>query len=413
MSSTVVSADREDVITMPVQLLRQPLRQEQKEFSYTTFTNLHQHHSLTPPLISSPSITLPSPISLNSLNSSTTFNSIDSNISDELWFDSSPIEPLSPSNDNKYCNYNKTGEEDEYINNKREDVVSSFNKEISSPQPLKVIDSSNLMRVQALNNPNSPPSSLIPTQTSSSHHHQRSINSQSIQQLQKIQQSFPNISNISNNLSIPNASSMSNGHHHDIHNVPRNFNSHNIHNIHNVHIIHNSVPSSSGGYGGNSLTNKLLECDQCIQAISSPSPSPSINSNTFSSKNKFEINNKNNKKINNLMVINDYVNTTNTKKRRQTPAWRRDLQGEALLCNACGLYLKVKNCQRPTELGPDGEIRLVKIERPGNGQPKCSNCNTTDTPCWRGPEGGKLCNKCGLYLKQHGNQRPISSNRRM
>ncbi|CAG8546773.1 11554_t:CDS:2 [Acaulospora morrowiae] len=93
---------------------------------------------------------------------------------------------------------------------------------------------------------------------------------------------------------------------------------------------------------------------------------------------------------------------------RETPAWRRDLQGEALLCNACGLYLKVKGCHRPTEVGPDGEIRLVKTERPGVGQPKCQNCGTTTTPCWRGPEGSKLCNRCGLFLKQHGHQRPIS-----
>ncbi|CAG8434950.1 1655_t:CDS:2 [Scutellospora calospora] len=91
---------------------------------------------------------------------------------------------------------------------------------------------------------------------------------------------------------------------------------------------------------------------------------------------------------------------------RETPAWRRDLRGEALLCNACGLYLKVKGCHRPTEVGVDGEIRLVKTEKSGIGEPKCQNCGTQNTPCWRGPEGSKLCNRCGLFLKQHGYQRP-------
>ncbi|CAG8610302.1 7870_t:CDS:2, partial [Cetraspora pellucida] len=91
---------------------------------------------------------------------------------------------------------------------------------------------------------------------------------------------------------------------------------------------------------------------------------------------------------------------------RETPAWRRDLRGEALLCNACGLYLKVKGCHRPTEVGVDGEIRLVKTEKSGVGEPKCQNCGTQNTPCWRGPEGSKLCNRCGLFLKQHGYQRP-------
>ncbi|CAG8612881.1 28256_t:CDS:2 [Gigaspora margarita] len=91
---------------------------------------------------------------------------------------------------------------------------------------------------------------------------------------------------------------------------------------------------------------------------------------------------------------------------RETPAWRRDLRGEALLCNACGLYLKVKGCHRPTEVGVDGEIRLVKTEKTGVGEPKCQNCGTQNTPCWRGPEGSKLCNRCGLFLKQHGYQRP-------
>ncbi|CAG8501256.1 3238_t:CDS:2 [Diversispora eburnea] len=63
---------------------------------------------------------------------------------------------------------------------------------------------------------------------------------------------------------------------------------------------------------------------------------------------------------------------------RETTAWR-NLQGEGLFCN-----FKSKNCQRPTEVGPDDKIILIKTERLGNGQPKCSNCNTINTLCWRG-----------------------------
>ncbi|CAG8492622.1 2806_t:CDS:2 [Funneliformis mosseae] len=89
----------------------------------------------------------------------------------------------------------------------------------------------------------------------------------------------------------------------------------------------------------------------------------------------------------------------------ESPAWRRDLQGDALLCNACGLYLKVKGRPRPFEIGTDGEIRLARSGRIGVGQ-KCQNCGTSETPCWRGPVDGKLCNRCGLFFRQHGYHRP-------
>ncbi|RIB13628.1 hypothetical protein C2G38_2197333 [Gigaspora rosea] len=75
---------------------------------------------------------------------------------------------------------------------------------------------------------------------------------------------------------------------------------------------------------------------------------------------------------------------------RDTPAWRRDLQGVALLCNACGLYLKNKGIHRPTELAPDGTVRLMRTQRP-EPEVTCNNCGTRNTPCWRGPEGQKLC----------------------
>ncbi|MCJ1338323.1 hypothetical protein MMC09_003610 [Bachmanniomyces sp. S44760] len=42
-------------------------------------------------------------------------------------------------------------------------------------------------------------------------------------------------------------------------------------------------------------------------------------------------------------------------------------------------------------------------------QPVCQNCTTSTTPLWRRDEiGSVLCNACGLFLKLHGRSRPIS-----
>jgi GATA-binding protein len=42
-------------------------------------------------------------------------------------------------------------------------------------------------------------------------------------------------------------------------------------------------------------------------------------------------------------------------------------------------------------------------------QPICQNCQTSTTPLWRRDEmGSVLCNACGLFLKLHGRPRPIS-----
>ncbi|CUS09113.1 unnamed protein product [Tuber aestivum] len=45
----------------------------------------------------------------------------------------------------------------------------------------------------------------------------------------------------------------------------------------------------------------------------------------------------------------------------------------------------------------------------GTTPPICQNCTTSTTPLWRRDESGSvLCNACGLFLKLHGKPRPIS-----
>ncbi|KAM4056969.1 GATA zinc finger domain-containing protein [Hirsutella rhossiliensis] len=45
----------------------------------------------------------------------------------------------------------------------------------------------------------------------------------------------------------------------------------------------------------------------------------------------------------------------------------------------------------------------------GSNLPTCQNCTTSTTPLWRRDEfGAVLCNACGLFLKLHGRPRPIS-----
>ncbi|KAG2185985.1 hypothetical protein INT43_002423, partial [Umbelopsis isabellina] len=90
-----------------------------------------------------------------------------------------------------------------------------------------------------------------------------------------------------------------------------------------------------------------------------------------------------------------------------TPLWRRSANDE-LLCNACGLYLKLHNAPRPKSLKPHVTRKDAKGEE-DIIQPVCSNCNTTTTPLWRrDDDGSPLCNACGLYLKLHHEKRPLS-----
>ncbi|KAG9285259.1 hypothetical protein G9A89_002512 [Geosiphon pyriformis] len=81
---------------------------------------------------------------------------------------------------------------------------------------------------------------------------------------------------------------------------------------------------------------------------------------------------------------------------RNTPAWRRDMQGIALLCNACGIYLKLNGRHRPVNIGPDGEIHLCKDQRKYKPSRTCANCKVAGSIFLSDSNGQEKCNRCGV-----------------
>ncbi|KAL9080771.1 MAG: hypothetical protein Q9157_000558 [Trypethelium eluteriae] len=64
----------------------------------------------------------------------------------------------------------------------------------------------------------------------------------------------------------------------------------------------------------------------------------------------------------------------------------------------------------PSTPGPNSS-QTPNINAPVNGQ-VCSNCATTRTPLWRrSPAGATICNACGLYLKARNQDRPTNLKR--
>ena len=94
-----------------------------------------------------------------------------------------------------------------------------------------------------------------------------------------------------------------------------------------------------------------------------------------------------------------------------TPLWRRNPMNMQPLCNACGLYLQQRNKLRPQELidasMEDDESTDESDLDPS--APRCSHCQTHVTSVWRRSKTGEqLCNACGVYLRLRGKPRPLS-----
>lgn len=93
-----------------------------------------------------------------------------------------------------------------------------------------------------------------------------------------------------------------------------------------------------------------------------------------------------------------------------TPLWRRDPSTMKPLCNACGLYLQQRNKLRPQELIDADDDGSTSDESDVNYVgPECSHCRTHRTSVWRRSKTGEqLCNACGVYLRLRGKPRPLS-----
>ncbi|QSL64688.1 hypothetical protein MERGE_001990 [Pneumocystis wakefieldiae] len=90
----------------------------------------------------------------------------------------------------------------------------------------------------------------------------------------------------------------------------------------------------------------------------------------------------------------------------ETPLWRRSPDKKYLLCNACGLYLKQYKYMRPLEFRR--KRPTTTTQRP-TIKLVCVNCEVTETSLWRKNEFGKpICNACRLYEKIHNTQRPVT-----
>ncbi|KAJ7613204.1 hypothetical protein FB45DRAFT_939139 [Roridomyces roridus] len=99
-----------------------------------------------------------------------------------------------------------------------------------------------------------------------------------------------------------------------------------------------------------------------------------------------------------------------------TPLWRRDPSTQRPLCNACGLYLQQRNKLRPQELidadNDDAEEEGPQISDADYTGPKCSHCLTRHTSVWRRSKtGAQVCNACGVYARLRGKERPLSLRR--
>ncbi|TFK33255.1 hypothetical protein BDQ12DRAFT_691316 [Crucibulum laeve] len=96
-----------------------------------------------------------------------------------------------------------------------------------------------------------------------------------------------------------------------------------------------------------------------------------------------------------------------------TPLWRREPTTLKPLCNACGLYLQQRNKLRPQELiDADADDQDSDDSDQNYVGPECTHCRTHHTSVWRRSKTGEqLCNACGVYARLRGKPRPLSLKR--
>ncbi|KAK2850931.1 hypothetical protein Q5P01_007207 [Channa striata] len=88
-----------------------------------------------------------------------------------------------------------------------------------------------------------------------------------------------------------------------------------------------------------------------------------------------------------------------------TPLWTRDADGR-YLCNTCSLQQKSNN--RPL-LRPKRRATAAQKK-----ESQCVNCETVTTTLWRRNAAGQhVCNACGLYYKLHQVNRPSTMKKEM
>ncbi|KAJ7122172.1 hypothetical protein C8R44DRAFT_671155 [Mycena epipterygia] len=97
-----------------------------------------------------------------------------------------------------------------------------------------------------------------------------------------------------------------------------------------------------------------------------------------------------------------------------TPLWRRDPATNRVLCNACGLYLYQWHAHRPQQLidADNDEPEASDVTEGTLNGPECSHCHTRQTSVWRrNKDGEQVCNACGVYWRLRGKERPLTLRR--
>ncbi|OQS53881.1 asd-4 [Ecytonucleospora hepatopenaei] len=85
-------------------------------------------------------------------------------------------------------------------------------------------------------------------------------------------------------------------------------------------------------------------------------------------------------------------------KTTSTPSWRRGGNGRMLLCNACGLYLKLHGRNRPFAVNSEGKTKALKSTRT---EVYCIVCNAQgDATNMIATTSGTACINCSAYFNR-------------